>query len=760
MKKTHKNFVKTALIQAMTATVASSAAHYATAALALEEIVVTAQKRSQSVQDIGFSVAAFDESEAAKYAGDIGALAGQVPGVEAYGGGSYLQTFFVRGIGLNEFSGNFNSPVALHMDEVYVSKNWMAARPTFDIERIEVLKGPQGTLFGRNTTGGAVNYYTRAPEPETNGYLRASADEYSRYSLEGAAGGTIAENLYGRLSGYRSFGNGGPQDNLYTGDEHGEPDVTEVRGQLLWELNATTIRVMGYAGSDDSETLAYKGPGIFDNLGGFCPEALSGAVSKNPSTCLKFAGLTGDASLETEPDDPNTINQNYAPRRNDSFSGGYLRVEHDFGDVLLTSLSSFDKYERRQREDSDSSAIASADLDWYNDIEVFTQELRLTGNAVDGKLDYVAGVFYEHDELRQVDSGNFSDSPFNLIGAGLPPRLVGQFDQEIDSLAVFFNADYMVTDRLTLSFGGRYTEDKTDIVAETSAGLNDVEGKENLPVTTIAVVDSLDDSRTDKDVSWRLGASYDLNDVTMLYTNLATGFRTGGYSVPFGGTIVEFDPEELFSTEIGVKSDLTETLRLNAAAFFYQYDDLQVNVDDPVSTVVPVTRNIGESETFGLEADLTWLATENLEVKFGYSYLDAEFTDTDRSMTTVSTLGSIPLEGKTPVNSPEHQLNGSIRYENDINEQLAWSGQLDIRWVDERYLEVTNQPADTADAYSVINVSLGISSLDGMWDASLWVKNLTDEEYLTYINNLPGAGFKLDMFGEQRAVGLTVGFNF
>lgn len=731
----------------------------------LEEVIVTAQKRTQSAQDIGLSVSAFDAEDALRFANDIGALAGQSPGVEAYGTGTYLQSFFIRGIGLNEFSGNFNAPVAIHNDEVYVSKNWMTARPTFDIERIEILKGPQGTVFGRNTTGGAVNYYTAAPDQEFSGHIRANGDEYSRYSLEGAITGSLGENLAGRFSFYRGFGNGGPQDNLFTGEEHGEPDITEVRGQLQWDLDNTRVRVLVYGGTDDSETLGYKNPGIFsDTAPGFCPQAITGAVIENPATCPRFAGITGIFNMFTEaefaPNDIFTINQNHAPIRNDSFSGGYVRVEHDFANVTFTSLTSIDQYERQHREDSDGTPIASNDLDFFSDIDVFTQEFRLTGSANDDRINYVAGIFYEADDLRQVDSLELTENPFNLVGAGLPPRLVGQLDQEVDSIAAFFNLDYALTDDLVLTIGARYTEDETTLVAETSAGLNDVQGEENLPQTTLAVIDTADDSRTDTDFSWRLGLAYDFNDSTLLYGNLATGFRTGGYSVPFGGTIVEFEPEELFSLELGIKTDISDTLRLNAATFFYQYEDLQVNVDDPVSPIVPITRNIGESESFGVELEVTWLASENIEIGLGYSYLDAEFTETDRQMTTISTLGPIPLEGNTPVNSPENQFNGSFQYANQLGNDWIWSTYLAFRWVDDRFLEVTNQPADAADAYTVIDANFGLVSVDGTWEFSLWARNLTNEEYVTYINNLPGPGFKLDIWGEQRAIGATLGYRF
>jgi iron complex outermembrane receptor protein len=751
-----------AFICAMSVWLPAQAQQVETGTIVLEEIIVTAQKRTQSIQDIGFSVAAFDEDDAQRFASDIGALAGQVPGVESYGNNSYLQTFFIRGIGLNEFSGNFNPPIGNHRDEVYISKNWAIARPTFDIERIEVLKGPQGTLFGRNTNGGAVNFYSKEATQESDGYIRASADEHSRFSLEGALGGALSESLSGRLSVYRGFGNGGPQFNLFDGEEHGEPDVSEVRGQLIWELDNTRIKLLAYGGSDDSELTGYKSPGIFSDVFGgevptnaaaFCPEILSGAASLSPSSCTRFLGVTLDPNIEREPEDIFTINQNNAPRRDDSFSGGYFRVDHDFSEkIKFTSITAYDEYDRLNQEDSDGTPIASNDATFANDLESFSQEFRLTGSTAGDKLQYVAGLYYSDEDLDQLDFLNLSETPFNLLGAGLPPALSGQFSQNVESIAAYFNGDYSVNDKLTLTFGARYTDEETTIDASTAANL--VDG------TSIVTVSALQDSRDDSDTSFRFGASYNVNDSSLAYLNIATGFRSGGYSVPFGGTIIEFEPEEITSYELGYKTDITPRLRLNAALFTYQYDDLQVNVDDPLSPVVPITRNIDESESTGVELDVTWIAADNLTLKLGYSYLDAEFTETDRVLTTISTLGSIALEGNAPVNSPENQFNGSLQYTGRLSTNWAWNGYLDFRWVDDRALEVTNQPADVVDSYTVANASVSLTSLDERWDVRLWVKNLNDEEYITYINNLPGPGFALNIFGEQRTAGISVGYRF
>lgn len=732
----------------------------------IEEIIVTAQKREQSAQDIGITISAFDGDDFREFGSDIGSLAGQIPNVEAYGNGTYLQSFFIRGIGLNEFSGNFNAPVAIHLDEVYVSKNWMASRPNFDIQRVEALKGPQGTLFGRNTTGGAVNYYTNLPAENFEAFIEAGIDNHERYNLEAAVSGPLSDNVRGRFSYYGAIGNGGPQDNIFTGEEHGKPDVQMFRGQLIWDASEqTTIRLLAHGGYDKSDLTAYKGPGIF-NFGapGFCPQALAGQVSDAPSTCAKFGGLATAAGVpeaEFEPADPHTINQNYAPTKNDDFYGGYLRIDHELDWATVTSISAYERYNRNQREDSDSTPIASADVDWFNEIDVFTQELRLTGEVND-RWRYVAGFFFEHDNLKQYDSAElFSATPFLLVVVPAPPpRFVGDFEQENDSYAFFLHNEYELSDTLTATVGLRYTNDQTDINARTLLGLNDPTGDDDR-VTPVVIVDTLNDSRTDNDFSWKLGLTWDVSDDLLAYASLTTGFRTGGYSVPFGGSIVEYAPEDLFAQEVGMKGlFLNESLQINAAFFRYEYQDLQVNVDDPVSPLVPVTRNIGESETIGFEIDAWWRPSENWDAKFGAGYLDAEFTETNRAMTTISALGPIPLEGNTPVNSPDWQINGLLRYQQPVMQ--GWDVMLmsDFRWVDQRFLEVTNQPADRADDYWVVNVRAGLLSQDGNWELSVWGKNIFDEEYLTYTNNLPGPGFKLDIFGEQASFGATLRYNF
>ncbi len=746
----------------------------------IEEITVTAQKRAESVQDVGLTITAFDEDTLREVAGgSLAELAAMVSNVAAYSSDTYLQSVHVRGIGLNEFQGQYDSPVAQHYDEVYIAKPWMKFRKSYDIERVEVLKGPQGTVFGRNTTGGAINYYTARPTDQFGANIDFEFDEHERYTATGMVNTPLSDNLYGRVSFRTAVGNGGPQKNLFTGDEHGRPNVVDLRGQLLWEGEDLTIRALVHGGIDKSEMMAWKGPGIF-NFGapGLCPEALTGEVTRNPGTCPKTAGfatLNGFPEGEFEPNDIFTINQNKPPTVDDTFYGGYLRLEYDMDWATFTSITAYEYYERIHRDDSQADIFNSTSTHYYNEMNQFSQEFRLTGQVVD-RWRFVLGAFYEHDDLDQVDGSDLSQQQLPGVAPPFADQFFAQFNIDTNSYALYAHNEFDMTDNLTINLGMRFTVD--DIEANDALlgiGLLPQVGKEAFVtpclITTFPAgpigspacpflgpsAPEFNDSRTDQDFSWRAGLEWKAMDDLLVYTNIQTGYRSGGYSLPFAGAATEFNPEELLAMEIGFKSQLfNNTVQLNASVFRYVYDDVQVNVDDPVSPLVPITRNIGEQLNTGFEADVTWQPNERWTIRQDVGYLDSEFNDTARSVTTY--LGPIPLQGKRPVNTPEWTYNGMVRYQQPIMD--GWDGILmtNYNWVDDRFLEATNQAFERQESYWVVNMRAAVASQDGKWEVAVWGKNLFDEEYLTYVNNI--GFFKLDIFGQQRTFGANIRYNF
>ena len=741
---------------------------------------MTAQKREQPAQKVGLTITAFDEDAYRELTrGTLEGLASQLSNVQAYATNTFLQSVHVRGIGLNEFQGQYDSPVAQHIDEVYISKPWMVARRHYDIQRVEVLKGPQGTLFGRNTTGGAVNFYTQPPSEQFGARIELGMDEHARYMAQGMVNGPLTQRLSGRLSFLTEFGSGGPQDNLLTGDEHGEPGLYDVRGQLLWEGESLTLRALGHAGTDDGEKAATKGPGIF-SLGapGYCPEVFTGEVSANPSSCPKFAGfaaLEGFPEGEFEPEDIFTINQNTPPEVDDTFYGGYLRLDYDAGWAQLVSISAYEFYESIRRDDSQSDMFDATSTHYYNKMNQLSQELRLVGSLADGWR-YVLGLFYEHDDLAQVDGSDLSDQPLPGITPPFADQFFAQFDLEMESRAVFANQEFDITDNLTINLGLRYTSDTTE-VSDALLGIGNLpqvgeekfvtpclittfpEGPAGSPACPFLGPEAplFADSRKDTNLSWLAGLEWTPAEHLLLYGTLSTGYRNGGYSLPFAGAATQFEPETLFAQEVGVKSQwLDNTVQVNAAAFHYLLEDVQVNVDDLVSPLVPITRNIGEQENFGAELELAWAPNERWFLRQNVGWLDATYQSTSRLISTYA--GAIPLEGNKPVNSPDWTLSGFVRFRRPLT--ASWDGSIgfDYRWIDKRFLEATNQPFDAADAYWVVNMRVALTSRDGRWEVAVYGTNLLDEAYLTFINNIQF--FKLDIFGEPRTFGTTMSYRF
>ena len=763
----------------------------------IEEIVVTATKREVSSQNVSITLSAFEEEQFRELgASDITRIADQIPSVITYGTGSNVQSFHVRGIGLTEFAGNFDTPVAIHYDEVFISKNWMVLQPNFDIQRVEVLKGPQGTLFGRNTTGGSVNFYTNDPTREFKAGFSVGGDNHERYTIDGFISGPITDKLSGRLAVLSQISDGGPWDNLFNGEEIGGHDNHNLRGKLLWESDGTTVRLTIHGSKDNGDLIPNKAPGVLvdftnpANAGQFnCPEALTGEVTRMPSTCLKFgnlAAIMGLPNAEFEPDDINTVNVDFHGTKRYEAFGGNIRIEHDIGWGQITSITAYEYFDRDDRADADAAILASANSNFYNQLDEITQEFRLTGEAINNKLRYTVGVFYQNDELIEIDGADLSENPLGLAPPFIPsPYFYADFKQEIESVALFTHNEYDINDKFTINVGFRATWDSIDFRGLTAIGLNDPTGRQDrvtpclittfnsfgdrfapgcagiaafipLPVDTMDG-STLRDSRSDNDFSFRTGIDYKPNDDVLLYASYTTGYRSGGFSAPFAGVITEFAPEDMTAIEGGLKSLLFDnTVQLNAAVFWYEYEDLQVNVNDPVSPIVPITRNIGKSETIGFETEILWSPDEHWTLKTGVGYLDAEFKDTTRAVTTYN--GVIPLAGNRPLNTPEWTFNGLVRYQRPI--MAGWNLILmaDFRWTDDRFLEATNQVFDRAPDYWIANARGAIASQDRKWELAVWGKNIFNEDYLNYINNIPF--FKLETYSEPVSYGATFTYRY
>ena len=728
----------------------------------VEEIVVTAQKRQETAQSVPVSISAFNaEDVSALNLTDMTSLSEKVSNVLAFGPGIFVASYNVRGIGLNQFAGNFSTPVAMNVDEVYIGHPYMVP-PLFDIDRVEVLKGPQGTLFGRNTTGGAVNYFTSRPTNVLAAGAKFTADQWGRYTGETFVSGPLAADLgggtlAGRLAAFGNFGSGAPDQNLYNDRSIGIPRKFFARGQLQWGREGTAVNLAVEGGKDNSQTTPYKTPGVFNydpnGAPALCPAVLQGLVSSHPGLCAKFGGLTNNPVDEYEPNDITRVFWNQTPRRYYDFETEKLTVTQNTPAGTVTSITAYQHVGRRESENTDGSAISSLLTTYETPVDVFSQELRLGSQAWENRLNYLVGLYYSHEHLSEADSANALNDPLlgGLTGIG------SAFTQIQSSRAAFLNLQLAATDQLSLIAGARYTRDSTAVDGTTFIPTFSGATTYFEPIVSVFPVDAIDASRTDSNFSYKLGIQYQLANAAMVYANHTTGYRNGGYSVPMAATISAFDPETIAATEVGLKSEILEhTLRINAALFHYSLSNAQLVVNDPTHNLVAITSNVGRQKTDGAELDVLWSPVHEWEINAGVGYLSARFV-TSATQLEQTYAGLIPLNGKSPPNSPRWNINAGIRRVQALPGSFTATIGVDGRWVAARYLTPDNQAFDFAPSYTTLNSKITIVSPSQNWDMSLWVNNLTDRAYLNYVNNV--SIFKLDIWGERRTVGLTLAYH-
>jgi iron complex outermembrane receptor protein len=578
----------------------------------IQDIIVTAQKRDQSVQDVGIALSVVTgDALAQSGAASVTDLTAVVPNVQAnYGAGQVA--FNVRGIGTNEFSANLDAPVAVNIDEVYLSKTFMTGLLLFDVDRVEALKGPQGTLFGRNATGGAINFFTRRPTDAFAAGTVTSFDNYETLRTDSYVSGPIADNLAFRVSGLFVDQGKGWYRNSTLGRREGAEKKWALRGQLQWTGASTTALFTLWGGRQTGELIPYEGVGVFTPASlaagtpQFCPEYLAGRARGSTANCRRGTdgGFPGD-------DDPFTSMNNRPHRvRNESF-GTSLRIEHDFGPSTLTSISSYQRFIRDQDEDSDGTPVDVIDVAYFSRIRQITQEVRLSSNGT-GRWNYVAGLYYQNDNFRNGD--------YLTVAGGAAPGFWSPFTQKANAFAAFLHNNVELTDRLSLTAGVRYSWERIKLDGGTFAGTGIV-GRPERPSTIVAPLAVAQKQRTDDDANYKIGLEWrpvvnaDWLDKLLVYGSISNGFRSGSFNAAFVSSpeqLTSLAPEKITAYEIGFKSNLARrTMQLNGSLFHYDFKDGFINVDSP-SSPVPITINAAAISTWGVELEWLWQPTGDL----------------------------------------------------------------------------------------------------------------------------------------------------
>ena len=739
----------------------------------IEEIVVTAQKREENLQDTPIAITVFtEESLEGRMINDISKLADFTPNVifdttTPISGLSNGAAVFIRGVGQLDFGLTTDPGVGTYIDGVYSSRAVGGVLDVVDIERIEILRGSQGTLFGRNTIGGAINITTKRPAETFGGMLEATFGEFERTDFKGSVDIPVTEKFLTKFA-FSSKNRNGFVDRITVGDRLGDEDRQSARGSFLLQA---TDDIELYATVDytsiDEQSAGSVMVGITEFPG--APPLLAPSstwaynqvfVPSNPGalpyTAQEFLLDGNDRTLATGPTGTDLESV-----------GATLTFTWSLPWVEFKSISSYRDTEGEFYRDPDNSSIQITETSNPNyNHEQFSQELQLTGALFNERLQYVLGAYYfEEDGTDDVFVPIYGALPTPAGLIALPLFINNYVLVDNNSKAVFGQGTFDLTEQIAVTFGLRYTEDEKSFgyrqyISPDPGGAIAVLALLGPPVTVpgpagaIVLWDEVSDEFTE--LNFRAGIEYQFNDDTLLYFTYADGYKSGGfnfrYVVPRADPLA-FDPETLESYEVGVKwQGLDDRLRINAAGFVSEYGDVQIQLFETGGG--PLTQNAGVADIIGVEVEVTAVPHERLLLNAGFGYIDAEYDELNLPTTNVAQ--AISLKTKLP-NTPETTVNISAEY----THPLAWGSLVvrgDYRYTDDLYNDAQNSPFLYQDGYHTFNASLTFSS--GNWDFSVFGTNLTDKRFITSGDSNFGLGFHEANYNRPREFGGLIRYRF
>jgi iron complex outermembrane receptor protein len=738
---------------------------------AIEEVIVTAQKRDENIQDVGISISAFSarqlEQLGIKNSVDI---AQQVPGLHLFTFSPAFTVFSLRGVSQNNFQDNLEAPVAVYLDGAYIASMNALNMQLYDMDRVEVLRGPQGTLFGRNATGGVIQFVThKAVDDETNGYLEAIGADFGTYSVEGAVGGAFSENVRGRLSGRWEKSDGYVEPGSAFGfdadgrDTNGA-DGYAVRGNLqldasdnvLVDLTAsyakdedvpTGVYIVSFVGIDPNTGLAaFDDAFVFDPVNGpvgpaqdFPRTPITGDGFHHFTTSTPFA-LSGDPKIENR--------QPFMDRETTSATGTITANLE--GGLQLVSITNWMEMDKFYVEDS-AGGLVFFPYNTINEYDQVSEELRLAD--AEGTVRWQVGAYYldmTWDTFQSVQGAAI----LGFTGSTSETQKQSTFGV-VDSRnwSVFGQVEYDLSAAWTLILGARWSQDDKDldlrrVYEDVPQGVPPTEVF-NIDDVAIADIDTIDYG----DWAGRVQLNFKPSDDSLVYLAYNRGIKGGNWSLdPLGGVdpaALKHDAEKLNSYELGWKTDFMDgSARLNGAVYFYDYKDYQAF---SIFLLTPQVTN-SDAESKGGELEFTISPTAGLDLMVGAAYIDSEVEAVPDVFGGVVTNVDFPT-------APELSLNFLGRYG-----WPAFGGELAIQvdgqWNDDQFLEGSNSNASFESSYSVWNGRLSFQSGDKGLGVDLWVKNFTDEEYRIYNLDLGLLGFIEQVYAPPRQYGVTLSYRW
>ncbi|BFM14579.1 TonB-dependent receptor [Maricurvus nonylphenolicus] len=673
--------------------------HVSAADFMIEEVVVTATKREQSIQDIPASVSQVSGSDLeARGIGDIENLSAQIPNLQF---GKLGDTAFItiRGIGTTVDSGVAEPAVASYVDGVFLPRATMSALRQVDLDRVEVLRGPQGTLYGRNATGGSISFVSRAPTEEFEAGIRVGLKDRDGYAVSGFASGPLSDKVLYRVSlGQES--QDGYVDVVNTGQDIVETDVKY--GRVALQINPSDELMIDLSAQHEASDAAV---GLQQLLS---PAVLVDFFAPGNNQTLKPNKTYGDGDFSGDAE--TTIVS--------------ARVNWDISDsVSLRSVTGYVDHDIVASFDADATDAFYSDLiDSARSSESFSQEFNLYGETE--KLSWLLGAYYFQETFSLV-------LPVDLLLAG--SVIAGDLKEETESYAFFTDLTYSLTDRLRVNAGLRYNVEEKEFEF---FGVNDSEFE------------------TD-DLLPKLGLQYDLTNDINIYAHWQQGIKSGGHQLSSSDL---FKGEELDAYEVGVKSQAMDgRLTVNAAAFYYDYTDLQATATIPPATTLVEN---ADAEVMGAELEVVYNLNEALSFNVGLSFLDSEYSDfTYNDLYSSQTLD---LEGEELIRAPAYTASVGAEWvipvDGDVLDDIRLRAE--IYHSDDYKLAFVDYDETHQSSYTTANASIVFNGVSEQFQVRAYVNNITDELYLNNGSYLASLGGFIGQYSEPRTYGVSLAYNF
>lgn len=762
----------------------------------IEEVIVTAQKREESANEVGISLTAVSgdlmNNLGIQTVNDLSDFVPNLKIQNQFGGDQAV--FDVRGVALFSYDTASSSPVATYVDGVVLPYPAMTQGQIYDVERVEVLRGPQGTLFGKNTTGGAVSFISKGATEEFEGSVNASVGNYELSRIEAAFGGPLSDTFGARIAAIYVRQGDGYQTDVFTGQHVGGIDRASGRLTLNWTPTDTLeFDLKVSAGKDQSDNGGLKI---------LAPYTQTFLGDPDPNNWLTFTpedhpghwdtGVGANMFADINPFDK--------PRKDNKSSGATLNVNWDLGATTISSVTGYNKLDRVNQMDWDGTPFPTNDYSFAGEMTSLSQELRLSSNG-DGPFNWMIGAYFAQDEVDEKVRYDCSVSDICfLVAYGV------DYTQESSTAAVFAHTEWSFTNNLSLTVGLRYTEEDrelkaigTTLDADPFSVFGDFFGYQVGPQSLTGfladdfssasgILDCLvllncpgyaprsDWQLKDDAVSGKVGLNWIAADDLLLYGSVSQGFKSGGFGSFAASQLAQYSPyesETLTAYELGAKWTLADgRAQLNVGTYFYDYKDRQVfsGLHDIVFGPLSAYVNAPKSSLAGAEVELNWVPADGWDIRQAIGYAKGKFDEfVDYDAAAVNALGPDPVSGlfETPIfidRSGEDAPGTEWQYSGLLAYRFAVGGNLDLRLQTDYAYSSAYKSIYGSDfnleSYWLVNAQVSLlESQAGRWELALWGRNLANEEYFTDKNFYNEAAL-MGAVGAPRTYGLRLTYNW